>query len=463
MDIGGMASPIDALDYQYAGNQLLTVDDEEGSNFENYGFKDNGIFEAVEYEYDNNGNMTLDKNKGIDQIAYNYLNLPVNIVFNNGLPEEKSIGYLYTATGTKLQKHTHLNNNAEGARTDYIGAFVYEDNELQFIQTTEGRLVPNGSGGFNYEYAIKDHLGNTRVMFSQTGQVLQDQSYYPFGLSMGEALTFDMPSSLPDNKYLYNGKELQDDFGLGWYDYGARFYDPAIARWHVVDPHAENYYSWSPYHFSANNPIRITDPTGMDWYDVNSTITWHDQEGDLTIDDQTYQSLGKNVLVGTHNRDENGNEDINSATFSLYLESNKEGATATIEGNTVPGDIEKQGTLAEGLYDADYAEYKGKPAILIGKGGDLPTTDGNPNNPDNYNADGSMKPVSEHVMDEIFFHKGNIGRERLWYQKPNGEKGYISEGCQTGPNGQGSLLRYQDFMKNVDKSFSGKYYLRGRK
>jgi hypothetical protein len=44
--------------------------------------------------------------------------------------------------------------------------------------------------------------------------------------------------------------------------------NPAVPRFTSVDPHAENYYSWSPYHYAANNPLRITDPTGEDWQDV---------------------------------------------------------------------------------------------------------------------------------------------------------------------------------------------------
>jgi RHS repeat-associated protein len=62
---------------------------------------------------------------------------------------------------------------------------------------------------------------------------------------------------------LYNGKELQTDFDLNWLDYGARYYDPAIARWGQVDPMAESYYSTSSYAYVLNNPIGLIDPNGM--------------------------------------------------------------------------------------------------------------------------------------------------------------------------------------------------------
>lgn len=133
--------------------------------------------------------------------------------------------------------------------TYYTGGFIYNINrELQYMLTQEGRIVPTDNGDIRYEYFLKDHLGSNRVSFADldkdgTADLLQEDHYYPFGMRLG-GLSF-VGSGTPQNKYLYNGKELQDDkFGdvaLDWYDYGWRNYDPALGRFPSIDPKADEF------------------------------------------------------------------------------------------------------------------------------------------------------------------------------------------------------------------------------
>ena len=192
--------------------------------------------------------------------------------------ENYSVNLEYNASGTKRAKQTKTDGSPHD-QTDYIANFVYENNQLQFILTSEGRIMKQNEDTYEYQYFLKDHLGNTRISLSQNGNVLQEDTYYPYGMNI-KGLSYS--NSCSENKYKYNGKrctersrsELQDDFGLDWYDYGARFYDPQIARWHVVDPKAEEMNSWSPYNYSFNNPIKFIDPTEMNPHGFDDCDIW---------------------------------------------------------------------------------------------------------------------------------------------------------------------------------------------
>ena len=71
--------------------------------------------------------------------------------------------------------------------------------------------------------------------------------------------------------YKFGGKELDRMYGYDLYDFGARNYDPAIARFTGMDPLSEKYYHLTPYAYCLNNPLKYTDPSG-DFYGTIKTL-----------------------------------------------------------------------------------------------------------------------------------------------------------------------------------------------
>ena len=295
---GDNAEKIDRLEYYYSGNRLLKVVDNSG-NPTGYEVGGNTI------GYDENGNMNSMPDKKIEQIGYNYLNLPNTL----RIEESKSkILYKYRADGVKVSKiySYHSNGSLFTTMIDYLDGFQYlstsgnipnyDSDPIKYAYEQEAfieqsiteeptpklQFFPTAEGFYDYEnneyiYQYKDHLGNVRVSYKKGSngyaEITDQNDYYPFGMNIPreEKAVFGTNSLY---NYKYNGKELQES---GMYDYGARFYMPDIGRWGVVDPLAEKHPDLNPMMYANNNPIIYIDPDGMDWVEaVNGNITWRD-------------------------------------------------------------------------------------------------------------------------------------------------------------------------------------------
>ncbi len=145
-----------------------------------------------DYLYDANGNLNLDNNKAISSITYNHLNLPSVI----SITGKGSIAYTYDAGGNKLKKvtledpTTANGNKTITTTTSYISGLVYESKTtsppntpttdytdvLQFVPQEEGRIRFKPAEGaiaasFAYDYMLKDHLGNVRVVITEEQKI----------------------------------------------------------------------------------------------------------------------------------------------------------------------------------------------------------------------------------------------------------------------------------------------------
>ena len=227
----------------------------------------NGILKAIGNKsivYDGCGNITFNGRNNLE-IDYNFLNLPMRIHSTDG---QSVVNYRYLADGSKFSA---TDDTGEGLI--YIGSLVYRFRngayELDHAAFSQGFFRKNHLIE-NHEYVpvyyVCDHLGSPRSLIDHTGELMVLRNYYPFGKTWRrptEPVYYDY--------YHFNGKEQQTVGDAGLLDYGARFYDPDIARWLTLDPLADNHYNTDPFVFCANNPIKFIDPNGLDWVRNNKT------------------------------------------------------------------------------------------------------------------------------------------------------------------------------------------------
>ena len=277
---------VDNLSMTYDGNRLASVSDsaQAPSVTGSADFRD-GVSEVVEYTYDRNGNMTSDLNRKVSLISYNRQNRPARMRHAGGTET-----FTYLPDGTKRGR-TVLGKDRSLSRTEYRGNLVCADDTLKYILFDGGLIAMDGASP-EYLFFLRDHLGSVRVVARPDGKAVQVNHYYPYGMAFaggrmsgnaeahpvegegGNVIDGDleigggtggMELARPgaSQPYRFLGNELYTDSHLGFYDFSARMYDPALGRFLSVDPMAEGYRHLSPYAYCAGNPVVYADKDGQ--------------------------------------------------------------------------------------------------------------------------------------------------------------------------------------------------------
>jgi len=135
-----------------------------------------------------------------------------------------------------------------------------------------------------------DHLGSTEYVTDAAGELYEHVQYFPFGETW--VSEHKNTETLP---YLFTGKELDEETGL--YYFGARYYDPRTSVWQSADPIFDGDLGkpigLAAFTYAHNNPLRLTDPTGLSA--LTGTWTAEDEPGPGAQVNEESAGLGMHI------------------------------------------------------------------------------------------------------------------------------------------------------------------------
>ena len=171
--------------------------------------------------------------------------------------------YLYDGDGQRVKKTTPAVSlywyGATGNVLDETSGNGTLVSEYIFFN---GTRVARRDADNTVKYYFADDLGSASVITNDHGAMtppLAESDYYPYG---GE-----IPITSGDpNHYKFTGKERDSESGLD--NFGARYDASSLGRFMSPDPlggHNEDPQTLNRYAYVRNNPLSLTDPTGLDF------------------------------------------------------------------------------------------------------------------------------------------------------------------------------------------------------
>jgi RHS repeat-associated protein len=122
-------------------------------------------------------------------------------------------------------------------------------------------------------YQHTNHLGSAVLELDAKAQIISYEEYFPYGSTSYQAVRSKTETP---KRYRYTGKERDEENDL--YYHGARYYLPWLSRWASTDP-AGLRDGVNQYCYARGNPLRHTDPTGLQSHDPQAPLTRIDRTG----------------------------------------------------------------------------------------------------------------------------------------------------------------------------------------